>query len=213
MTPDKARTETQQAPRAVVAAGRRRGVRHDDPAAARPVGRRRQGRGRGRDGRCARRLVRGRRTVSPRADPVRVAPHRDHSEEQATRSPTTSRCSCEKFLGPDALPRRSASTIPRRNSAWLGEPANTEALGGCVTKLMSFALDMTDDARIQSFVHDAFRAVIDRIDLSQSAGAILDTLTKRRLPPGAARRRDRTGGRRARQEENREVIAVSSSNG
>ncbi|WP_175832611.1 DUF445 domain-containing protein [Burkholderia cenocepacia] len=59
----------------------------------------------------------------------------------------------EKFLGPDAL-------------------------GGYVTKLMSFALDMTDDARIQSFVHDAFRAVIDRVDLSQSAGAILDTLTK-----------------------------------
>lgn len=43
---------------------------------------------------------------------------------------------------------------------------------------MSFALDMTDDARIQTFVHDAFRAMIDRIDLSQSAGAILDTLTK-----------------------------------
>jgi uncharacterized membrane-anchored protein YjiN (DUF445 family) len=47
-----------------------------------------------------------------------------------------------------------------------------------VTKLMSFALDMTDDARIRSFVHDAMRAMIDRIDLSQSAGAILDTLTK-----------------------------------
>ena len=85
----------------------------------------------------------------------------------------------EKFLGPDALAAQIRQHDPAQKlGAWLGEPANTEALGGYVTKLMSFALDMTDDARIQSFVHDAFRAVIDRIDLSQSAGAILDTLTK-----------------------------------
>ncbi|MBU9629731.1 DUF445 domain-containing protein [Burkholderia multivorans] len=85
----------------------------------------------------------------------------------------------EKFLGPDALAAQIRQHDPaQRLGAWLGEPANTEALGGYATKLMSFALDMTDDARIQSFVHDAFRAAIDRIDLSQSAGAILDTLTK-----------------------------------
>ncbi|KVV55115.1 hypothetical protein WT27_26155 [Burkholderia territorii] len=85
----------------------------------------------------------------------------------------------EKFLGPDALVAQIRQHDPARKlGAWLGEPANTDALGGYVTKLMSFALDMTDDARIQSFVHDAFRAVIDRIDLSQSVGAILDTLTK-----------------------------------
>ncbi|KML48715.1 hypothetical protein VL15_29125 [Burkholderia cepacia] len=85
----------------------------------------------------------------------------------------------EKFLGPDALVAQIRQHDPAQKlGAWLGEPANTDALGGYVTKLMSFALDMTDDARIQSFVHDAFRAVIDRVDLSQSAGAILDTLTK-----------------------------------
>ena len=85
----------------------------------------------------------------------------------------------EKFLGPDALAAQIRQHDPAQKlGAWLGEPANTDALGGYVTKLMSFALDMTDDARIQSFVHDAFRAVIDRVDLSQSAGAILDTLTK-----------------------------------
>lgn len=85
----------------------------------------------------------------------------------------------EKFLGPDALVAQIRQHDPAQKlGAWLGEPANTEALGGYVTKLMSFALDMTDDARIRTFVHDAFRAVIDRIDLSQSAGAILDTLTK-----------------------------------
>ncbi|KVQ89598.1 DUF445 domain-containing protein [Burkholderia ubonensis] len=85
----------------------------------------------------------------------------------------------EKFLGPDALAAQIRQHDPAQKlGAWLGEPANTDALGGYATKLMSFALDMTDDARIQSFVHDAFRALVDKVDLSQSAGAILDTLTK-----------------------------------
>ncbi|KUZ91880.1 hypothetical protein WI40_22765 [Burkholderia ubonensis] len=85
----------------------------------------------------------------------------------------------EKFLGPDALAAQIRQHDPAQKlGAWLGEPANTDALGNYATKLMSFALDMTDDARIQSFVHDAFRALVDKVDLSQSAGAILDTLTK-----------------------------------
>ncbi|KVU66737.1 DUF445 domain-containing protein [Burkholderia ubonensis] len=85
----------------------------------------------------------------------------------------------EKFLGPDALAAQIRQHDPAQKlGAWLGEPANTDALGSYATKLMSFALDMTDDARIQSFVHDAFRALVDKVDLSRSAGAILDTLTK-----------------------------------
>ncbi|KWI11863.1 DUF445 domain-containing protein [Burkholderia ubonensis] len=85
----------------------------------------------------------------------------------------------EKFLGPDALAAQIRQHDPAQKlGAWLGEPANTDALGSYATKLMSFALDMTDDARIQSFVHDAFRALVDKVYLSQSAGAILDTLTK-----------------------------------
>ncbi|KVL07075.1 DUF445 domain-containing protein [Burkholderia ubonensis] len=85
----------------------------------------------------------------------------------------------EKFLGPDALAAQIRQHDPAQKlGAWLGEPANTDALGSYATKLMSFALDMTGDTRIQSFVHDAFRALVDKVDLSQSAGAILDTLTK-----------------------------------
>ncbi|OMG75413.1 DUF445 domain-containing protein [Burkholderia ubonensis] len=85
----------------------------------------------------------------------------------------------EKFLGPDALAAQIRQHDPAQKlGAWLGELANTDALGSYATKLMSFALDMTDDARIQAFVHDAFRALVDKVDLSQSAGAILDTLTK-----------------------------------
>ncbi|KVD86686.1 hypothetical protein WS63_20135 [Burkholderia stagnalis] len=114
----------------------------------------------------------------------------------------------EKFLGPDALAAQIRQHDPASKlGAWLGEPANTEALGGYATKLIGFALDMTDDARIQSFVHDAFRAMIDRIDLSQSAGAILDTLTKggrhqALLDDAIAQVVDVLG-----KEENREVIA------
>ncbi|RQR67594.1 DUF445 family protein [Burkholderia sp. Bp9126] len=114
----------------------------------------------------------------------------------------------EKFLGPDALAAQIRQHDPASKlGAWLGEPANTEALGGYATKLIGFALDMTDDARIQSLVHDAFRAVIDRIDLSQSAGAILDTLTKdgrhqALLDDAIAQVVDVLG-----KEENREVIA------
>ncbi|RQS16289.1 DUF445 family protein [Burkholderia sp. Bp9002] len=114
----------------------------------------------------------------------------------------------EKFLGPDALAAQIRQHDPASKlGAWLGEPANTEALGGYATKLIGFALDMTDDARIQSFVHDAFRALVDRIDLSQSAGAILDTLTKdgrhqALLDDAIAQVVDVLG-----KEENREVIA------
>ncbi|MXN73684.1 DUF445 family protein [Burkholderia sp. 4701] len=114
----------------------------------------------------------------------------------------------EKFLGPDALAAQIRQHDPASKlGAWLGEPANTEALGGYATKLIGFALDMTDDARIQSFVHDAFRALVDKVDLSQSAGAILDTLTKdgrhqALLDDAIAQVVDVLG-----KEENREVIA------
>ncbi|WDD92976.1 DUF445 domain-containing protein [Burkholderia sp. FERM BP-3421] len=65
-----------------------------------------------------------------------------------------------------------------RFAQWLGAPEHTTLLGAYATKLFEFALDMTDDARIQSFVKDAFRAALDKVDLSQSMGAILGTLTR-----------------------------------
>ncbi|CAN0627052.1 DUF445 domain-containing protein YjiN [Burkholderia multivorans] len=85
----------------------------------------------------------------------------------------------EKFLSPDALAEQIRRHDPaHRIGAWLSEPVNTETLGRYVTKLMGFTLDMTDDSRIQAFFRDAFRALIGKIDLSQSMGAILDMLTK-----------------------------------
>ncbi|EEP86180.1 conserved hypothetical protein [Burkholderia mallei GB8 horse 4] len=85
----------------------------------------------------------------------------------------------EKFLDPASI----VALIKRHDPAarlaqWLATPRNANVLGGYAARLVAFGLDMTDDARIQSFVKDAFHAVLERIDLSQSAGAILDTLTK-----------------------------------
>jgi uncharacterized membrane-anchored protein YjiN (DUF445 family) len=43
---------------------------------------------------------------------------------------------------------------------------------------MSGLLGLTDDARIQTFIGNSLRAALAHVDLSKSAGAILDTLTK-----------------------------------
>ncbi|WP_323122033.1 DUF445 domain-containing protein [Burkholderia alba] len=85
----------------------------------------------------------------------------------------------EKFLDPGSLVALLKRHDPAaRLAQWLTAPANTALLGGYAVKLFDFALDMTDDARIQSFVRDAFRTALDKVDLSQSSGAVLDTLTK-----------------------------------
>ncbi|MCC8395243.1 DUF445 domain-containing protein [Paraburkholderia sp. MMS20-SJTR3] len=63
-------------------------------------------------------------------------------------------------------------------TAWLGEPANTARLGDYVVRLTGGILDVVDDARIQSFIRGALRDVLAKVDLSQSVGSILDTLTR-----------------------------------
>ncbi|WP_414446901.1 DUF445 domain-containing protein [Burkholderia sp. 22PA0099] len=85
----------------------------------------------------------------------------------------------ERFLDPAsiiALIRRHDPAA--RLAQWLVVPANTAVLGGYAVRLIGFALDMTDDARIQRFIKDALRAVFDKVDLSRATGAILDTLTR-----------------------------------
>jgi uncharacterized membrane-anchored protein YjiN (DUF445 family) len=65
-----------------------------------------------------------------------------------------------------------------RLSAWLTAPNNAQRLGDYAVRMMSGLLGLTDDARIQAFIGDSLRAALARVDLSKSAGAILDTLTK-----------------------------------
>ncbi|RDK03330.1 DUF445 domain-containing protein [Paraburkholderia lacunae] len=63
-------------------------------------------------------------------------------------------------------------------TSWLTTPANADRLGDYVVKLTGGILELTDDVRIQVFIKDALRDVLAKVDLSQSLGAILDTLTK-----------------------------------
>ncbi|MBU6492142.1 MAG: DUF445 family protein [Burkholderiales bacterium] len=66
----------------------------------------------------------------------------------------------------------------QRIAQWLTAPANTELLGGYVATLTAGLLELTDDARIQRFIRDALHALLGKLDLSQSMGTLLDTLTQ-----------------------------------
>jgi uncharacterized membrane-anchored protein YjiN (DUF445 family) len=63
-------------------------------------------------------------------------------------------------------------------SRWLTAPHNAGRLGDYAVRMMSGLLGLTDDARIQTFIGNSLRAALAHVDLSKSAGAILDTLTK-----------------------------------
>ncbi|WP_321907497.1 DUF445 domain-containing protein [Paraburkholderia sp. J11-2] len=65
-----------------------------------------------------------------------------------------------------------------RLGTWLSAPINAQRLGNYAVRMMSGVLGLTDDARIQNFIREGLHAALERVDLSKSAGAILDTLTK-----------------------------------
>jgi len=85
----------------------------------------------------------------------------------------------EKFLDVSSI----VGLIRRHDPAqkvtdWLTAPANTDLLGRYVVKMIGSILDFTDDARIQAFMKDALYAALEKVDVSKSMAAILDTLTK-----------------------------------
>lgn len=85
----------------------------------------------------------------------------------------------DKFLDVPSLVGLIQKHDPARSiTGWLTQPANTARLGDYVVKLTGGILELTDDVRIQVFIKDALRGVLARVDLSQSMGAILDTLTR-----------------------------------
>jgi uncharacterized membrane-anchored protein YjiN (DUF445 family) len=85
----------------------------------------------------------------------------------------------EKFLDVSSIVGLIRKHDPaQRITEWLSAPANTDLLGDYVVKLTGGILDLTDDVRLQTFIKDALDAAIDKVDLSKSMGAILDTLTK-----------------------------------
>ncbi|MEM5325841.1 DUF445 domain-containing protein [Paraburkholderia sp. JHI2823] len=85
----------------------------------------------------------------------------------------------DKFLDVGSLVALIRRHDPvQRLSTWLIAPRNAERLGGYAVRMMSGVLGLTDDTRIQNFIRDGLYAALDRVDLSKSAGALLDTLTK-----------------------------------
>lgn len=85
----------------------------------------------------------------------------------------------EKFLDVSSIVALIRKHDPAQKiTDWLSAPANTALLGNYVIKMVGSILDLTDDARIQTFLKNALYAVLAKLDLSKSTGTILDTLTK-----------------------------------
>ncbi|WP_428944291.1 DUF445 domain-containing protein [Pantoea sp. FN060301] len=85
----------------------------------------------------------------------------------------------DKFLNATSL-----LTLIRRHdpaqiiASWLSTPENAARLGGYLLKIVRGFLDLADDTRIQSFMRRAIHKAIDKVDLTQSAALVLESLTK-----------------------------------
>jgi uncharacterized membrane-anchored protein YjiN (DUF445 family) len=85
----------------------------------------------------------------------------------------------EKFLDTDSIIRLIQKHDPAQKVAdWLVKPANTEHMGGYLVKVASWMLDFTEDSAIQNFMRKAVHTMVGSVDLSKSAGTILESLTR-----------------------------------
>lgn len=85
----------------------------------------------------------------------------------------------DKFLDTESV----VNLIRRHDPAdmmanWLRQEDNARLLGDYLVKLGAGALDFIDDAPVQRFISKAVHQLVGSIDLSQSAGAIVDGLTQ-----------------------------------
>ena len=85
----------------------------------------------------------------------------------------------EKFLDTESIVRLIQKHDPAQKVAdWLTKPANTRHMGGYLVKTAGWMLDFTEDAAIQNFLKKAVHTMVGSVDLSRSAGTILESLTK-----------------------------------
>lgn len=85
----------------------------------------------------------------------------------------------EKFLDTESVVRLIQKHDPAQKVAdWLVKPANTEHMGGYLVKLATWMLDFTEDSAIQNFLRRAVHTMVGSVDLSKSAGTILESLTR-----------------------------------
>ena len=85
----------------------------------------------------------------------------------------------DKFLGVESIVALIRKHNPAQKTAdWLSEPANTHRLGTQLVKMTGGLLDFIEDAAVQKFMTRAIHTMLDKADLSQSAGMLLEALTK-----------------------------------
>ena len=85
----------------------------------------------------------------------------------------------EKFLDTDSIVRLIQKHDPAQKvTDWLVKPANTERLGTYLVKVATWMLDLTEEGAIQNFLRRAVHTMVGSVDLSKSAGTILESLTR-----------------------------------
>jgi uncharacterized membrane-anchored protein YjiN (DUF445 family) len=85
----------------------------------------------------------------------------------------------DKFLDTESV----VSLIRRHDPAqkvadWLVRPDNAKVLGDYLVKLAAGVLDFIEDAPVQNFIRKAVHSLINSVDLSQSAGVIIESMTR-----------------------------------
>ena len=85
----------------------------------------------------------------------------------------------EKFLDTESIVGLVRRHDPAAKvAAWLALPEHTQQLGSYLVKLASGMLDFIDDAPVRSFISRAIRSAIGTVDLSRTAGVVLEALTR-----------------------------------
>jgi len=85
----------------------------------------------------------------------------------------------EKFLDTDSIVRLIQRHDPAQKVAdWLTHPENTQQLGRYLVRTAGWALDFIEDAAVQNFVRRAVHGMIQGVDLSKTAGTILESVTR-----------------------------------
>lgn len=86
----------------------------------------------------------------------------------------------QNFLSAEAVVARIAAFQPARTlCAWLVRRENAEVLAGYAARLLAYALDALDDARVRRFLHDTAAATLRKADFSAAGAQVLDLLTER----------------------------------
>ncbi|WP_020655647.1 DUF445 domain-containing protein [Massilia niastensis] len=85
----------------------------------------------------------------------------------------------EKFLDTESIVGLIRRHDPVQKVAdWLVKPANTELLGGHLVRASAWIIDFIEDEAVQNFISRAVHSMVRSVDLSKSAGTILESLTR-----------------------------------